>query len=105
MPKVRRRPGACNATKVAPRRAATARPWCGAAEAAYPSAQASGAVRAHCVRHQGENPMTTSVKPIRLFALLLAWVPLAGVAPAFALDYPTKPVRWIVGYPAGGTTD
>ncbi len=49
--------------------------------------------------------MTTSVKPIRLFALLLAWVPLAGVAPASALDYPTKPVRWLVGYPAGGTTD
>ncbi len=49
--------------------------------------------------------MTTCVKPIRLFALLLAWVPLAGVAPASALDYPTKPVRWLVGYPAGGTTD
>ena len=24
---------------------------------------------------------------------------------AVALDYPTKPVRWIVGYPAGGATD
>lgn len=24
---------------------------------------------------------------------------------AFAVDYPTKPVRWLVGYPAGGTTD
>jgi tripartite-type tricarboxylate transporter receptor subunit TctC len=24
---------------------------------------------------------------------------------AVALDYPTKPVRWIVGYPAGGSTD
>ncbi len=24
---------------------------------------------------------------------------------AFAADYPTKPVRWLVGYPAGGTTD
>jgi len=30
---------------------------------------------------------------------------LAGVGGAAALDYPTKPVRWIVGYPAGGSTD
>jgi tripartite-type tricarboxylate transporter receptor subunit TctC len=28
-----------------------------------------------------------------------------GVNGAQALDYPTKPVRWIVGYPAGGSTD
>jgi tripartite-type tricarboxylate transporter receptor subunit TctC len=28
-----------------------------------------------------------------------------GVTGAAALDYPTKPVRWIVGYPAGGSTD
>jgi tripartite-type tricarboxylate transporter receptor subunit TctC len=28
-----------------------------------------------------------------------------GVNSAAALDYPTKPVRWIVGYPAGGSTD
>jgi tripartite-type tricarboxylate transporter receptor subunit TctC len=28
-----------------------------------------------------------------------------GVNAAQALDYPTKPVRWIVGYPAGGSTD
>ncbi len=28
-----------------------------------------------------------------------------GVNGAAALDYPTKPVRWIVGYPAGGSTD
>ena len=25
--------------------------------------------------------------------------------PASALDYPTRPVRWIVGYPPGGATD
>lgn len=30
---------------------------------------------------------------------------LAGVGGASALEYPTKPVRWIVGYPAGGSTD
>jgi tripartite-type tricarboxylate transporter receptor subunit TctC len=28
-----------------------------------------------------------------------------GMNGALALDYPTKPVRWIVGYPAGGSTD
>ena len=33
--------------------------------------------------------------------LALAW-PMGG---AFALDYPTRPVRFIVGYPAGGSTD
>jgi tripartite-type tricarboxylate transporter receptor subunit TctC len=31
----------------------------------------------------------------------LVW-PVGG---AFALDYPTRPVRFIVGYPAGGSTD
>jgi tripartite-type tricarboxylate transporter receptor subunit TctC len=29
----------------------------------------------------------------------------AGVTAAAALDYPTRPVHWIVGYPAGGSTD
>lgn len=27
------------------------------------------------------------------------------IAPALALDYPTRPVRFVVGYPAGGATD
>jgi len=30
---------------------------------------------------------------------------LAGLGSASALDYPTRPVRWIVPYPAGGATD
>jgi len=30
---------------------------------------------------------------------------LVSIAPASALDYPTRPVRFIVGYPAGGATD
>ena len=30
---------------------------------------------------------------------------LFGPSESFALDYPTRPVRWVVGYPAGGTTD
>jgi tripartite-type tricarboxylate transporter receptor subunit TctC len=28
-----------------------------------------------------------------------------GVPQALALDFPTRPVHWVVGYPAGGTTD
>ncbi len=40
----------------------------------------------------------------RLLGIAVAGVTLAGV-PAFAADYPTKPVRWIVTYPPGGTTD
>ena len=41
----------------------------------------------------------------------LAWLislctlPLFTPGSASALDYPTKPVRWIVGYPPGGATD
>ncbi|HZE53218.1 MAG TPA: tripartite tricarboxylate transporter substrate binding protein, partial [Bradyrhizobium sp.] len=27
------------------------------------------------------------------------------IGDALALDYPTRPVRFIVGYPAGGSTD
>ena len=30
---------------------------------------------------------------------------LAGSGPAFAIDYPVRPVKWIVPYPTGGTTD
>jgi tripartite-type tricarboxylate transporter receptor subunit TctC len=37
--------------------------------------------------------------------LSLAAVVTAGLVPASAQDYPTRPVRWLVGYPAGGSTD
>ena len=30
---------------------------------------------------------------------------IASISAASALDYPTRPVRWIVGYPPGGATD
>jgi tripartite-type tricarboxylate transporter receptor subunit TctC len=30
---------------------------------------------------------------------------LFGPGESFALDYPIRPVHWVVGYPAGGTTD
>jgi tripartite-type tricarboxylate transporter receptor subunit TctC len=38
---------------------------------------------------------------VALGCLALGW-PMES---AFALDYPTRPVRFIVGYPAGGSTD
>jgi tripartite-type tricarboxylate transporter receptor subunit TctC len=39
------------------------------------------------------------------FVLVLGALGLAGIGPALAVDYPARPVRWIVPYPAGGTTD
>jgi tripartite-type tricarboxylate transporter receptor subunit TctC len=56
-------------------------------------------------RGQGENAMTSPMKCFGLLALGWVSVALAGIGDAVALDYPTKPVRWIVGYPAGGSTD
>jgi tripartite-type tricarboxylate transporter receptor subunit TctC len=41
----------------------------------------------------------------RLFAVCLSGFMLAGIGNTLAQDYPTRPVRWIVPYPAGGATD
>ncbi len=41
----------------------------------------------------------------RLVAWCAAGVLLVAAGESFALDYPTRPVHWVVGYPAGGTTD
>ncbi len=43
----------------------------------------------------------------RRFLRLAAWVPALPAAGrlAVAQAYPTRPLRWIVGYPAGGATD
>ena len=42
---------------------------------------------------------------LRVSALGLASLPLLQSSPVLAADYPTKPVRWVVGYPPGGSTD
>ncbi|HTS40782.1 MAG TPA: tripartite tricarboxylate transporter substrate binding protein [Xanthobacteraceae bacterium] len=45
------------------------------------------------------------VKQVSLGFACLSVGSLAGAGKARAADYPTKPVRWVVGYPPGGTTD
>ena len=43
-------------------------------------------------------------KPFRLIAFAVAALGLASAA-VQAQEYPTKPVKWVVPYPPGGTTD
>jgi tripartite-type tricarboxylate transporter receptor subunit TctC len=50
--------------------------------------------------HQEE----TVIRLVRILTFALA-AALAIPAPALAADYPTHPVKWVVGYPPGGTTD
>ena len=50
--------------------------------------------------------MKPSWSGARLVALYLIAALLVSAPPlAASADYPSRPVRWIVGYPAGGTTD
>ena len=37
--------------------------------------------------------------------LCLASCSIAVIGQASAQDYPARPVRWIIGFPAGGSTD
>src|SRR6202035_483397 len=54
-------------------------------------------------RTSGRNCMTSRRTAILLIATGISALASAGAASA--LDYPTRPVRFIVGYPAGGATD
>ena len=49
--------------------------------------------------------MTFRMKFLRNLVLGIVGLLFAGLGSASALDYPTRPVRWIVGYPAGGAAD
>src|SRR2546421_545702 len=40
-----------------------------------------------------------------LLAMSLTVGSLGAIDTSSAFDYPTRPVRWVVGYPAGGSTD
>src|SRR5215468_9807986 len=57
---------------------------------------------------EGRLPGGAAMKLPRRHLLQIIGVAAAGAAlsqHARALDYPVKPIRWIVGYPAGGSSD
>jgi tripartite-type tricarboxylate transporter receptor subunit TctC len=41
----------------------------------------------------------------RFLAVFFSWIALLAASKCEAADYPARPVRWVVGYPPGGTTD
>src|SRR5262245_4681357 len=49
--------------------------------------------------------MTPCASFARLLAICLTVFTFGGIGNAFAADYPTRPVRWIVPYTPGGGTD
>ena len=49
--------------------------------------------------------MVRQGRAIRLWAVGLLAFMLGGIGGAAALDYPVRPVHWVVAYPPGGTTD
>src|SRR5215831_7490057 len=88
-------------------------PLCEGADAAYLRPQVrewdrdgqSGVVRPNKSRQQETSAMIPSVNFARGFAACLAALTWGGIGTASALDYPTRPVRWIVTYTPGGGTD
>jgi tripartite-type tricarboxylate transporter receptor subunit TctC len=42
---------------------------------------------------------------VAIFGLVCLSSVAAGIAPAFAADYPNRPVRWLIGFTAGGPVD
>src|SRR5450756_2121727 len=59
--------------------------------------------RTDAYRTSGRNCMTSRRAAMGLVAIGLS--ALVSPGGALALDYPTRPIRFIVGYPAGGATD
>src|SRR6202048_3723347 len=55
------------------------------------------------IRDTGRNCMASRRTAICLIAMGISAI--ASIGSASALDYPTRPVRWVVGYPPGGATD
>ena len=56
-------------------------------------------------REEEAGAMIPTVNFARGFAACLAVLTWGGIGSASALDYPTRPVRWIVPYTPGGGTD
>src|SRR5438270_9056540 len=50
-------------------------------------------------------PPRSTLFPYTTLFRSIGFSALASVGGASALDYPTRPVRWVVGYPPGGATD
>src|SRR3954469_16323318 len=53
----------------------------------------------------GNNNRNKGRRRVRARHLLIASLLFAGIAPASAQHYPQRPVRIVVGFPAGGPTD
>jgi tripartite-type tricarboxylate transporter receptor subunit TctC len=42
---------------------------------------------------------------VAIFSMVCLWSLAAGIAPSSAADYPNRPVRWLIGFAAGGPVD